>query len=85
MKELQEQKKIAEDANQSKSAFLSVVSHEIRTPMNAVLGMAEMALREEMSNEAREYVSQIKASGKHLPEVLSVRNQRLTRCVWKSL
>ncbi|MBR6837495.1 MAG: PocR ligand-binding domain-containing protein, partial [Oscillospiraceae bacterium] len=32
-----------------KSDFLANMSHEIRTPMNAVLGMAEMALREEMS------------------------------------
>ncbi|MDE7225066.1 MAG: PocR ligand-binding domain-containing protein, partial [Acetatifactor sp.] len=49
-----------------KSDFLANMSHEIRTPMNAVIGMAEMALREELPPVAREYVKQIKASSKTL-------------------
>ena len=46
-----------------KSDFLANMSHEIRTPMNAVIGMAEMALREELTPAAREYIGQIKSSG----------------------
>lgn len=54
-----------------KSDFLANMSHEIRTPMNAVLGMAEMALREDMSDEARQYIMQIQSSGKHLLTIIN--------------
>lgn len=54
-----------------KSDFLANMSHEIRTPMNAVIGMAEMALREEMSSAARDYINQIKTSGKTLLTIIN--------------
>ena len=54
-----------------KSDFLANMSHEIRTPMNAVIGMAEMALREELSPAAREYIKQIKASSKTLLAIIN--------------
>lgn len=54
-----------------KSDFLANMSHEIRTPMNAVIGMAEMALREELPAAAREYISQIKSSGKTLLAIIN--------------
>ena len=67
-------RKLSQEAMQAaiqKQDFLANMSHEIRTPMNAVLGMAEMALREDMSTEARNYVSQIQASGKHLLVIIN--------------
>lgn len=54
-----------------KSDFLANMSHEIRTPMNAVIGMAEMALREDLTPTAREYISQIKSSGKTLLTIIN--------------
>lgn len=54
-----------------KSDFLANMSHEIRTPMNAVIGMAEMALREDMSHAAREYINQIKTSGRSLLTIIN--------------
>lgn len=36
-------RKAAENANQSKSRFLSNMSHDIRTPMNAIIGMTKIA------------------------------------------
>lgn len=54
-----------------KSDFLANMSHEIRTPMNAVIGMAEMALREELPPVAKEYVKQIKASSKTLLTIIN--------------
>ena len=60
-----------EKAANMKTDFLANMSHEIRTPMNAVIGMAEMALREEISPEAREYISQIKSSGAALLNIIN--------------
>ena len=58
-------------ATQLKSDFLANMSHEIRTPMNAVIGMAEMALREELTPTARGYIKQIKSSGKALLAIIN--------------
>ncbi|MDE6595183.1 MAG: PocR ligand-binding domain-containing protein [Oscillospiraceae bacterium] len=60
-----------EKASHMKSDFLANMSHEIRTPMNAVLGLADLALREEMSASAREYIHQIKASSKNLLVIIN--------------
>ncbi len=60
-----------EKANNMKSDFLANMSHEIRTPMNAVVGMAEMALREDLPPAARDYVHQIKASSKALLTIIN--------------
>lgn len=54
-----------------KSDFLANMSHEIRTPMNAVIGMAEMALREDLPPNARSYINQIKAAGNALLTIVN--------------
>ncbi len=60
-----------EKASQLKSDFLANMSHEIRTPMNAVIGMAEMALREDLPPAARYYINQIKSSGRELLTIIN--------------
>lgn len=60
-----------EKAANLKSDFLANTSHELRTPMNAVIGMAEMALREEMTPAAKNYINQIKAAGKTLLTIIN--------------
>ena len=40
--EAEQARKIAEKANDAKSAFLSTVSHELRTPLTSVLGFAKI-------------------------------------------
>ncbi len=54
-----------------KSDFLANMSHEIRTPMNAVIGMAEMALREDLPLAAKTYINQIKEAGKSLLTIIN--------------
>lgn len=54
-----------------KSDFLANMSHEIRTPMNAVIGMAEMAMREDLPAVARGYINQIKEAGKSLLTIIN--------------
>lgn len=60
-----------EHESQMKSDFLANMSHEIRTPMNGVIGMAEMALRENLPPTARDYILQIKSSGKTLLAIIN--------------
>lgn len=60
-----------EKTSNMKSDFLANMSHEIRTPMNAVIGMAEMALREDLTPAAREYIGQIKSSGQTLLTIIN--------------
>ena len=73
MEELKKQKEIAEEANASKSAFLSIVSHEIRTPMNAVVGMTELLLRDEdsLTTKQAKYLNNIKNSGASLVMIVN--------------
>ena len=66
MSQLEEQKRIADEANRAKSSFLANMSHEIRTPINAVLGMDEMIIRESGEKNIRAYARDIKTAGKTL-------------------
>ena len=63
-------KEIARSAKM-KSDFLANMSHEIRTPMNAIIGMAEMTLRQQISDEARNYVNQIKSASHSLLTIIN--------------
>jgi signal transduction histidine kinase/CheY-like chemotaxis protein len=66
MHELAKARDIAEEANQSKDAFLATMSHEIRTPMNIVLGMQELLKDAKLSPKHREYLHLSTTAGKRL-------------------
>lgn len=70
-KKLMEERYSAEEENRLKSRFLSSMSHEIRTPMNAIIGMSEVALRQNMSDELRKYITVIKSSSTGLLEIIN--------------
>jgi len=58
-------------ASHAKSSFLANMSHEIRTPMNAIIGMADLALREEDRDDAREHIHTIKQAGINLLSIIN--------------
>lgn len=70
MEEMRELKEAADNANNAKSAFLANMSHEIRTPLNAIIGMAELAERENEVVPIKDYLTQIKSAGKMLLDII---------------
>lgn len=70
MKDLENARLEAEQANQAKSAFLAVMSHEIRTPMNGVIGMIEVLQQSSLTSYQMEMTNLIKESAFSLLEII---------------
>ncbi|MCB0334231.1 MAG: response regulator, partial [Bdellovibrionales bacterium] len=54
-----------------KSRFLANMSHEIRTPINGILGLTQLTLEEEISEDQRGNLELVESSASHLLRVVT--------------
>ncbi|MCK5311772.1 MAG: GAF domain-containing protein [Desulfobacteraceae bacterium] len=73
-RELTKAKVVAEAAAKSKGEFLANMSHEIRTPINGIMGMAEIALGNELDDNLQSIIKTIDTEANSL---LGIVNQIL--------
>ncbi|TGZ82496.1 hypothetical protein EX30DRAFT_187409 [Ascodesmis nigricans] len=70
--ELEQQKMLAESANEAKTMFIANVSHELRTPLNGILGMCALVLEENsLPARSRENLEVVFKSGELLSHLLN--------------
>jgi two-component system sensor histidine kinase/response regulator len=61
----------AQDAARVKESFLATVSHELRTPMNGVIGMTDLLMDTEPSEEQQSYIIPIRQCGEALLNLIN--------------
>ncbi|MCI8427021.1 MAG: DegV family EDD domain-containing protein [Lachnospira sp.] len=61
-----QQKKEIEELNKAENHFFSSMSHEIRTPINTIIGLNEIILRENISQDVAENARSIQSASKML-------------------
>ena len=66
-----EQKKEIEELNHAQNRFFSSMSHEIRTPINTIIGLNEMILREDISEEVAADARDIQGVSKMLLSLIN--------------
>lgn len=72
---LQDARRQAEQASNTKSEFLAKISHEIRTPLNAIIGFSELMAEERFgpigNARYKDYLADINKSGRHVLDLVN--------------
>lgn len=68
--ELENARRKAEIAKETKSTFLANMSHEIRTPLNAIIGFSDVLTNAKLNSEEKEYSYIISKSAQSLLDII---------------
>ncbi len=69
-REMREAREAAERASRVKTDFLTTMSHEIRTPMNGVIGMSDLLLQADLTQDQRQLASTLSRSAHNLLAII---------------
>lgn len=61
-----EAREVAEEANKTKSLFLSNMSHELRTPLNGIIGTTNLLLQSKHDEQQKNYFDILQFSSDHM-------------------
>lgn len=69
-KQLDEAKRLAEQANRAKSTFLATMSHEIRTPLYGLIGTLELLSNTSLSPQQTHFIERISTTSQLLMQLI---------------
>ncbi|CAK0753182.1 two-component system, sensor histidine kinase and response regulator [Gammaproteobacteria bacterium] len=68
---VERQQAVIEATTRAKDLFLANMSHEIRTPMNAIIGLNDLALKQELPPKVRDYLIKIHSASHSLLRIIN--------------
>ncbi|KAK6504541.1 Histidine kinase [Arthrobotrys musiformis] len=69
--QLEEQRQLAEAANEAKSRFIANITHELRTPLNGIMGMCAVCIADDDINRIKNSLGIVYKSGELLLHLLT--------------